>query len=95
MKTSECGNVRAHKEKKREEELAGLQHDFMLKKEQLRVLVDQHGLRDVDPLGESCLSWHACRGDFPASDLSNSCNLDSLHGGACARDTLCQTLRIF
>ena len=51
IKINECSNVRAHKEKKREEELAGLQHDFTVKKEQLRSLVDQHNLRDADPLG--------------------------------------------
>ncbi len=57
IKMSECNNVRAHKEKKREEELAGLQHDFTLKKEKLRSLVEQHNLRDADPLGASpCLS---------------------------------------
>ena len=57
IKMTECNNFRAHKEKKREEELAGLQHDFTVKKEQLRSLVDQHNLRAADPLGTpSCLS---------------------------------------
>ncbi|CAL5229307.1 g12609 [Coccomyxa viridis] len=52
IKMSECNNVRAHMEKKREEELAGLQHDFTLKKEKLRSLVEQYNLRDADPLGK-------------------------------------------
>ena len=57
IKMSECNNVRAHMEKKREEELAGLQHDFTLKKEKLRSLVEQYNLRDADPLGRTpCLS---------------------------------------
>lgn len=55
IKPNECPNHRAHKEEKREEELARLQHEFAAKKEQLRTLVDQHNLRDVDPLGMLCL----------------------------------------
>lgn len=55
IKPNECPNHRAHNEKKREEELARLQQDFAAKKEQLRTLVDQHNLRDADPLGAPCL----------------------------------------
>ena len=62
IKMTECNNFRAHKEKKREDELAGLQRDFTVKKEQLRNLVDQHNLRDADPLGmPSCLSCRKTR----------------------------------
>ena len=77
LKVGECNNVRAHKERKREEELAGLQRDFALKKEKLRSLVEDHNLRDADPLGESAFT-------MPVFTLSTVPSVSRLHSVASA-----------
>ena len=59
IKNGECDNAHAHRNKKRQEELARLQKDFTGKKEQLRILVDQYNLRDADPLGRSLVYLHS------------------------------------
>lgn len=63
IKTQDCEKYRENKERRRDEEIARLQHEFAANTDVLRAFVDQHNLRNMDPSGalrspRSCTHWH-------------------------------------
>lgn len=57
IKAHECDQYREQKQKSREEEIARFQQEFAANTEQLRNYMEAHGLRSVDPSGESPPLW--------------------------------------